>query len=667
MTIAKAFVSFRIAPSVWMPEHRFRELMALFEKHHGVTDEVTFFTSETHPCLPLDVIRERARILMRRMMRARELGYRAGINVLSTIGHHNENLSHSLVGDFTRLTDLDGQICQGSLCPNDESVRRYIKALYESIASAGPDYVWVDDDVRLYGHMPITAGCFCDRCLEIFEGETGRPCTRRALKTAFDADPLDQKLAMRKSWIEHNRKTIARLLALIEQAVHELQPGLPLGFMTGDRFYEGYDFDTWAGILAGRRNAEVWWRPGGGFYSDEVPGNLVGKSHDIGRQVAMLPASVQAIQSEIENFTYQRLKKAERMTALEAASHIAAGATGAAFNVLSQYDEPLDEYEPLVAALHGTRPFLNLLARTLGRAEPCGVYTGWTKDTFAASGLDAADWLAGGVLNPGFATELFEIGLPASYSLKNARVTVLTADTPAALSDAEARTILSGGVYLDARALTRLNEMGYGEFTGFTVDRFLEYDCIEALLDHPLNRPFVGRIRDGRQSFRWWSWPGAVLRSTDGKAQALSRLVDYAGHEVASCTAGLFENTLGGRVCVAGYFPWTFLQNLSKSWQVKALFRWLAQDALPAYVASFHKANLWVRQTDGGRLAVTILIPSLDEARNVVLMLRTCAEEITVYDMDCRKTVVGSSGSEGPYRRFLIANIPAWSMILATT
>ena len=55
----KAFISFRIGTATWIPEARFDEQKALFEKYKGITDEVTFFTSETHPCLPLDVIQER--------------------------------------------------------------------------------------------------------------------------------------------------------------------------------------------------------------------------------------------------------------------------------------------------------------------------------------------------------------------------------------------------------------------------------------------------------------------------------------------------------------------------------------------------------------------------------------------------------------------------------
>ena len=44
----KAYVSFRIGTSLWRDEARYNELLSLFEKYRGVTDEITFFTNETH-------------------------------------------------------------------------------------------------------------------------------------------------------------------------------------------------------------------------------------------------------------------------------------------------------------------------------------------------------------------------------------------------------------------------------------------------------------------------------------------------------------------------------------------------------------------------------------------------------------------------------------------
>src|SRR5665647_426450 len=72
--IEKAFISFRIGVPLWTSEKRSNELLDLFDKYKGVTDEITFFTSETHAPLPLDVFRQRTIILKDRMAQARKGG-----------------------------------------------------------------------------------------------------------------------------------------------------------------------------------------------------------------------------------------------------------------------------------------------------------------------------------------------------------------------------------------------------------------------------------------------------------------------------------------------------------------------------------------------------------------------------------------------------------------
>jgi hypothetical protein len=651
----KAFISFRIGVSQWVSEKRCNELFDLFDKYKGVTDEITFFHSVTHAPIPLDVFSQRVEILKVRMEQARKRGYRTGINVLTTIGHHNENLDNSLKGDYTYMTDITGAVSHGSFCPNDENMRGYIHKIYQLTAKANPDYIWIDDDVR-FGHMPIGLGCFCDNCLAIFKNETGVKYTRESLLKAMNEGTVEGKLRLREAWLQHNRNTISTLFLLIEKTVHEINPGIPLGFMTGDRFFEGYDFDNWAKILAGPNNDPVMWRPGGGFYNDVNTSELVGKSHDIGRQISVLPRNITSIQSEIECFPYQRLKKAANIVALEASSHIAAGCTGAAFNVLSFYDEPLDEYEPLLARLQQARPFFDLMAKSLDRSEITGIHTFWNKNSYISGNLKEGNWLNSG--NPVTGHDIYNIGLPACYSGKVAQVTILGKNNIFALSKEEILNLLSGGIYMDAEALQQLNDMGFGELTGFEVVKSENKDRIEKFTSNSINGAFAGRERDNRQSF--WKSLASSLRSTNDNAQVLSGLIDYTGNEVSSCTMGIFENKNGGRICVSGYYPWSFMENLSKSSQMKALFRWLSKDKLSGYISSFHRINLWIREPQNGRIALSFTNSSFDPAKNVVLMLHTEIKTIKLYDMKCMETIIQSSGEDGPYQKFIIPEVDPW-------
>lgn len=660
--IDKAVISFRIGVPLWISEKRCTDVLDLFDQYKGVTDEVTFFTSETHAPLPLEVIKERTSVLKERMEQTRKRGYRTGINILTTIGHHNENLDNSLKGDYTFMTNIDGEICRGSFCPNDENMRGYIRNIYQMITQANPDYIWIDDDVR-FGHMPIGLGCFCDNCVAIFEKETGKKYMRESLKKAFNEGTTDEKLKIREAWLQHNRNTISRLFELIEKTVHEISPVMPLGFMTGDRFFEGYDFAYWAKILAGPNHAQVMWRPGGGYYDDINTNGLAGKSHDIGRQVSVLPEEVVSIQSEIECFPYQRLKKAANIVALEAASYIASGCTGTAFNVLTMYDEPLDEYKLLVSKLLETRPFLDLMAKSLGRSPIIGVQSFWNKNSYITGNLKNGNWTSSG--NPVVSHEMYDIGLPTCYSNEHSTVSILGKDNIFALPKEKIEGLLSGGVYIDAETLQQLNDMGFGDLTGFEVVGSEIIDRIERFTDHPLNGEFAGRKRDNRQSF--WKSDAYTLKKTNENAQALSTLIDYTGNEVSACTSGIFENKLGGRICVAGYYPWTFMENLSKSSQMKFIFRWLSKDSLPGYIASFHKINLWIREPQNGKIALAFSNSTFDQVEDVILMLRTKNKAIRIYDMQCIETIIQSSGSDGPYQKFIIPEVDPWQIRLIIT
>lgn len=672
--VAGAKISFRILER-YLDREGFASLLDLFDAYPGVTDEITFFTAETHAPLTLERTRAKAAVLKARMQEARARGYRAGINLLATIGHHDEHLAHSLSEPYTRLTDPYGEVCRGAYCPNDPDMQRHIRTTYEILAAAEPDYIWIDDDIRLCGHMPIGYTCFCDACLAMFNEKNGFTFTRETLRQAFDGELPESRLAIRKLWLRHNCDSIAALLERIRATVAAGCPGLPIGFMTGERFYEGYGFAEWERALSGGGAHEVIWRPGGGFYTDDRPAGMAGKAHEIGRQISLLPERVTNVQSEIENFPYQRLRKSVRATALEAACHIAAGCTGAAFNVLSPYPEPLAEYEPFFAELRRFRPFYDLLAAKLVRSACLGVGLYWSTLSFAGERM-TGEWLTdGGVCRSLVAagTELHEIGLPPAYGPGRASVLLLPGDAVPAMSDAEIREALATGVYMDADALAQLNARGFGQWTGFAIAGSMAADTLE-LLDadesaFPELAPLNGRLRDCRQSFRS-ALTGAfgnatILAPVGAGARRLSRYVNYAGEAVGDCALGVYANEWGGRVAVGGYFPWTLLQNEAKAQQMKRLLRWLSQERLPAYIASYHKCNLWVRETDGSGPALVLLNGSLDAASDVRLAIATEADRIRLTDMACHAVELVCECRDGSgYGYWKLPPLGAWEMRL---
>lgn len=389
----RARISLRVGVGQWLNPQRREELLALVKEYRDTLDEVAFFTGFTHPPLPLGEIQSRAAVLAELLPQFRALGVSTGINHLATIGHLDENLENSLREPWQHLVDFDGSRSASCYCAADPKMQEYIRSCYVALAKAKPDFLWVDDDLRMESHGPIRYACFCDLCLATFSKETGKPWTRELLVAALRSGSRPERLALRRQWLAHNRAYLRDLLGVIREAVDGVNPTIPLGLMTGETSYSGYGFGDWVPALAGPKNVPVKWRPGGGFYTDDVPGQLLEKAHSTGRQIAMLPASLREIQYEHENFPYQRLKKSVTTFTAEIAAAIGAGCTGAALNCLGIADDPADEYRPYFDGVRAQRTFYDKAAATFGRSPCDGAWSAFTREHFAALQADG-DWFA---------------------------------------------------------------------------------------------------------------------------------------------------------------------------------------------------------------------------------------------------------------------------------
>ena len=662
---ARATISLRIGTPFWREAAWRDRLLATLRPYLETIEEVALFTAATHPPLPLAAIRELAAEAAEILPAFRAAGLSAGINHLATIGHHNENLAHSLNEPWTRLTNIHGVVEEGNYCPNDPEFRQYVHDSYVALARAKPDFLWVDDDVRLQGHGKVDQACFCDRCLALFSAESGHAWTREKLREEFGGGTPAERLAMRKLWLAHNRRTMRELLAHIRAAVDAVDPALPVGLMTGENFYSGFAYDEWAHALAGAQGTPVMWRPGGGFYTDDWTPGLLGKAHSIGRQVAALPAAVADIQSEIENFPYQRLKKAASTLALEVAAYIGAGCTGAALNCVGFVNaDPKQEYLPYFDAVRDCRAFLDRAVAAFGRSPAAGVWQALDRDEYATLRADG-DWTAApGWHGPNALAEWAEIGLPLAYGREGAAMTMLSGDSCLAFSREELSDLLAGGVLLDGPALRRLAALGFAEDIGFEVVGVREDDTIEQLTADPLNGPLAGAQRDCRQSFKWWSQPAYLLRPLSPAARVLAEGVDYGGASHGA-VFGICENARGGRVAVCGYFPWSYLQTRAKTIQLKTLCRWLSRESLPALVDSYHKLAVWSRRDAAGNPALLLANVSLDPAHQIRILVRG-AGPITLTRMNGREETLPPLGEDGPYTVFDIPHIAAWQAVLLT-
>ena len=654
----KTMYSIRIGMHYWEDEEMFRSLLAVLEKNRDCLDQVALFTTRFHAPMPLDTAAHNCALAKDRMRRIRALGLPCGVNILATLGHHPERLDEAVQGDWPHAENIDGEPCLGSYCPNDPAYREeYIAPLYRLHCAAEPDFIWIDDDIRS-AHLPVGFCCFCDGCIDRFCRDYGHHFTREALRAALD-DP--QNVPLRKQWLCHQTDKYTSLLRFIRKTVNACGD-IRLGLMSGERYFEGYDFAAWADALSDGGKHEIMWRPGGGAYNDRRLDEAIQKSSEIGRQVARLPAYVTDIQSEIEDFPGRLLDKSPRSMAMETLLYLSVGCTGAALNILPGTDsgEPPAVADGHLQAIRQVRPFAETLSAVLGRAPAAGICCGWDKMSQAAVPGSFTKGYGGDLF--ALWQEMYSIGLPECFDPAHAVGHLLTGRTPLALERETLLQILSQGVYMDAEAAAVLHDMGLGDLVGFSVGQSFAQDAVEVYTDHPINAGFVGGRRLCPQVFCCDS--SVSLIPAEG-AEILCRLEDYRGRTLTPCTMGLFHNRLGGTACVAGHFPHSELRDTQKCVQLKRLFRRLTGDRLPLLVESCCRIRAVARPSER-RYAATLFNTVSDTLSDVAVLVPQSVRTLTCLAQSGKISVLSPVASDGAMLRYVIPELAGLSLCLLT-
>ncbi len=624
-------LSWRIGVGSYAADPEFDILLQFVREYPDIVDELALFETVTHHLyLPTPVLRERAGLLARRMDALRDAGVLSvGINVLTTIGHINEGWDYMPALPFAPMVGHDGSVSKGCACPNTPEFREYVGAKYALMAGAGPDFIWVDDDIRMHNHG-VAYGCFCSTCLRLFAESAGEEHTRASLVEALNRPDGGR---LRAAWVEQNVRTLETLLADVVQAIHGVDPAIRTGLMTagpGWTTYSGQAFERWFPALGATKA-----RPGGGFYTDAQPAGMIPKALEVGRQRAALPPGVPDCQYELENFPWQALRKAAGSVVNECTLALACGLNGIAFNAIG-WGDTLDDCRPIFPRVREIRPLWERLARHTEGLPTVGLWPACSHALAARRGVRAGeDWLAGDLRYDSKRGYLLaEIGLPLGVD-RPACATVLAGRVAEGFSDAELREMLAGGLLLDGEALLVLEERGLGHLAGARVARRVDNGVMERLTGDALNGAHAGCLRDARIEF-WGDARGqADLLEPAPETRVLATLENYFHETYGPCMTA-HENALGGRVVVMGYAPWMFLQSVAKRAQLLSAADWVARGSLPVRIDEPVPLVPFVRLSpDRARGALVLLNAGLDPIECATLHVR--APEAPV----CRATPAG--------------------------
>jgi hypothetical protein len=683
-----AKISWRIRQSHWVTGTGFAQLVSLLSKHRAVVDEVCLMESSGMSFFPAIEFWDRAAdAMLGRIEALRRAGIpHVGINVLVTLGHAGEMAPPAVPLLLPKMVGHDGKESQATPCPTRPEFLAYTRSKYAAMAGIRPDFIWVDDDVRMQNHPGVVWGCFCPVCLQLFGKQVQREFTREQLVATLN-DP--QGGGMRRAWVARNASVIEKLYATIGDAIHDVDPNIKTGMMTiGMVFsnYYGSAYDRWFSALRATKA-----RPGHGFYWDTLIGSSMGtggsgarmdlfpKAAEIGRQTEAYPAAATDRQYEYETWPDGQLAKSPQTAINEfAVALISGNCNGMALDTLG-WGAPYSEYEILFDRLGRARSYLDSILQHAKGLPGAGMWCAWSPHIMASRAVhDEEAWLTVSSIpdtpyDQNLALTLGSLGIPLT-ARPDQPCAVLTGRIAEAFSDEQLRSILTRGVLLDTVALRVLSARGLGELTGVRIAasfpiRIAAGMTTARLTSDQINGPFAGALHNcSAFTPPPFDMADTLAPLTDGVRnlaqleEPMGRLGVDAGEDKGPCVTA-FENMLGGRVVVVGYSPWWFLQSASMRHQMLEIADWIS------------RARILVRIVEPVALTPYVRV-NADASKGVILLFNTgleIVETATVHIRVSQNTPIRLvSAEKGPAMQRVggaanwglrIRHIAAWSTV----
>jgi hypothetical protein len=513
-----------------------------------------------------------------------DIGVVYSLNPNVTLGHgdrgRNLKVSHPGVGF---LVGHDGKECTDCACPLSEGWRKYIAKQWRIYAETKPSVIWVEDDIRLFNHFPVTYGCFCENHLAGFSSRIGETVTREKLVTALLAPGKPHPL--RAQWLDFIGESMVDVAGILENAVHSVSSGTHLGLMSSgpqNHCVEGRRWQDFSAALAGGKT--LLSRPPLGSYQEAglLPLAYTARSIQLTRHV--LPEKTVEM-TEVENYPYTQYHKSAAFTFFQTVVSVALGCDGVTFNIFDHCGTPMSETPGLLEALGQGKPYLRALAKKCfprGTLRGVGLlhqekasYEKRLKEGESHSELacDSYGWLQ----------PLNAMGFAATFEEED--VVALSGQAVRCLPEDKIRQLLSRGLLCDLSAAQTLQDLGYGKYLGVEVRRIMPIYAEPLAAEHLTHPDFGG---SGQRYFSLAPHPKTMTVgevALQPGAIELSRIIDpdlkrlYPG-------MSLFENELGGRVAV---YPFDMncagpvYQHPARQKHLSLVLAWLRQKPLPLF------------------------------------------------------------------------------------
>lgn len=290
-------------------------------------------------------------------------------------GDYNDNDVLSTYVYERGMVGHDGKTANSQNCPRSKMFCDSTAAFTAAYAQRlKPARMFLDDDLRIYNHAPVSNGCFCENCIADFNAQTGGSWTRETLVAAL-GDNRNEDL--REAWVKFGEESLAILAGSIARAVHAVSPDTEVALENGPNanipLTGGMLPSVMDSLYAATGHAPSY-RPGGGFYNDWSPRGMIEKANTLARQMRGMPSYVTQTPAEVECYHHTASGKSPEGAAVESMLYLAMGCTELSYHILGSCDEPMEWYgDNFFTVLEKYKPYYqNYVDFNLG-TEPGGL------------------------------------------------------------------------------------------------------------------------------------------------------------------------------------------------------------------------------------------------------------------------------------------------------
>ncbi len=564
-----------------LPRYRVDEVIV-------IVDTEEFFHGHPTP----QIAAQYAKNLSRVKAALADVGIAYSLNPWVSRGHEDRcRQGAAMIPGIQTVVHADGSQATCIACVLSPAWRDNLRDVWAVYAKTQPRVLWIEDDIRDFGAHE----CFCPLHLERFATRIGQTVTREQVSQALLA--LEQPHPWRAAWLAMRAQATLEVLRMLAEMIRDVAPSTHMGLMSsGPRNHcrEGRDWMKVAEALGGTPSHPIYSRPCMGNYWEWGPPRGLYFSQD-SIKITRHCLPIQTIdQSELENVPFSRYSKSVAFTSAQLAISVAYGCRGTTMDIFDFIGTPMESEPHYGRMLADRKPFLNALAQ---KAQQPGTFGGvrllYQKDASKAKHLAPGDGPSALTADGYPALEAFEAaGIPTTYD--DSAVTFLVGQQPRLLDDAEIRTLLSRGLFLDGTAAAILCERGFAADIGMkSIQPPEKLETLGAFAAEELANPAFGGARHQYMSAQLpqvdYSAKLALLQP-DPRAVLVSHLVNPDAQPAHPCMAA-YENTHGGRVIVHAWDYASAIGPLGISFhnpvrqrQMQAAVRWLFRNQPPLFV-----------------------------------------------------------------------------------